>query len=53
MYLQLPSISGGRSSIRNLTTRHAVVAGTHLSWMIVYMTSKTFFKKKLLYVLNV
>ena len=28
---QLPSISGGRSSIRNLRTRHAVVTGTHLS----------------------
>jgi len=23
---------GGRSSIRNLRTRHAVVTGTHLSW---------------------
>jgi hypothetical protein len=31
MYSQLPSISGGRSSIRNLRTRHAVVTGTHLS----------------------
>jgi hypothetical protein len=25
-------ISGGRSSIHNLRTRHAVVTGTHLSW---------------------
>jgi hypothetical protein len=25
---------GGRSSIRNLTTRHVVVTGTHLSWII-------------------
>jgi hypothetical protein len=31
MYSQLPSISGGRSSIRNLRTRHAVVTGTHLT----------------------
>ena len=26
---------GGRSSIRNLGTRHAVVTGTHLSWMFL------------------
>ena len=26
---------GGRSSIRNLRTRHAVVTGTHLSWLII------------------
>jgi hypothetical protein len=32
MYSQLPSISGGRSSIHNPRTRHAVVTGTHLSW---------------------
>jgi hypothetical protein len=31
MYLQLPSITGGRSSIRNLRTRHAVVTGTHIT----------------------
>jgi hypothetical protein len=31
IYSQLPSISAGRSSIRNLRTRHAVVTGTHLS----------------------
>jgi len=31
IYLQLPSISGGRSSIRKLRTRHAVLTGTHLS----------------------
>ena len=24
---------GGRSSLRNLRTRHAVVTGTHLSWL--------------------
>jgi len=24
--------TGGRSSIRNLRTRHAVVTGTHFSW---------------------
>jgi hypothetical protein len=27
-----PSISGGRSSIRNPRKRHAVVTGTDLSW---------------------
>jgi hypothetical protein len=31
IYLQLPSTSGGRSSIRNVMTRHVVVTGTHLS----------------------
>jgi hypothetical protein len=31
MYSKLPSITGGRSSIRNLRTRHAVVTGTHLN----------------------
>jgi len=25
---------GGRYSIRNLRTRHAVVTGTHLSWLL-------------------
>ena len=29
IYSQLPSISAGRSSNRNLRTRHAVVTGTH------------------------
>jgi hypothetical protein len=33
MYSQLPSITGGRSSIRKLRTRHAVVTGTHLTWI--------------------
>jgi len=28
---------GGRSSIRNLRTRHAVVTKTHLSWMFNVM----------------
>ena len=28
---------GGRSSIRNLRTRHAVVTGTHLSWIYIYI----------------
>jgi len=28
MYSQIPSVSGVRSSIRNLRTRHAVVTGT-------------------------
>jgi hypothetical protein len=27
--------TGGSSSIRNLRTRHAVVTGTHLSWIII------------------
>ena len=31
IYSQLPSLSGGRSSILNLRTRHAVVTGTRLS----------------------
>jgi hypothetical protein len=31
MYSQLPSITEGRSSIRNLRTRRAVVTGSHLS----------------------
>jgi hypothetical protein len=30
IHSQLPSTSGGRSSFRNLRTRHAVVKGTHL-----------------------
>ena len=34
IYSQLSSVSGGRSSIRNLRTRHAVATGTHLSWTI-------------------
>jgi hypothetical protein len=32
IYSQLPSIAGGRSSIRNPRTLHAVVTGTHLTW---------------------
>jgi len=32
--------NGGRSSIRNLRTRHAVVTGTHLTWSWTY-TIKT------------
>jgi hypothetical protein len=35
MYSQLPSIPGGRSSIRNPRTRHAVVTGTHLTWIFL------------------
>jgi hypothetical protein len=34
-YSHLPSISGGRFSIHNLRTRHAVVTGNHLPWYIV------------------
>jgi hypothetical protein len=36
IYSELPSISAGRSSIRNLRTRHAVVTGTHLSPAVPY-----------------
>jgi hypothetical protein len=32
IYSQLPSIVGGRSSIRIPRTRHALVTGTHLTW---------------------
>jgi hypothetical protein len=39
-YLQLPSIAGGRSSIRNLRTCHAVVIETHLMWVIKLVTIK-------------
>ena len=28
---------GGRSSIRNLRTRHAVVTGAHLSLLVIYI----------------
>jgi len=42
MYLQLPSLSGGRSSIRNLSrTRHVVVTATHLSRTTIYYISKS------------
>jgi len=30
IYQQLPSISGGRPSIRNPVTRHAMVTGTNI-----------------------
>ena len=33
---------GGRSSIHNLRTRHAMVTGTHLSWLNTSILSKTF-----------
>ena len=32
---------GGRSSIRNLRTRHALVTGTHLTWHICNYYPKT------------
>jgi hypothetical protein len=32
MYSQITSITGGRPSIRDPRTRHAVVTGTHLTW---------------------
>jgi hypothetical protein len=31
MYSQLPSVTGGHSSTRNLRTHHAMVTGTHLT----------------------
>ena len=34
---------GGRSSIRNLRTRHAVVTGTHYTWYVYNLTGKYFF----------
>jgi len=34
---------GGRSSIRNLTTRHAVVTGTGLSWIILFILPAPYF----------
>ena len=33
---------GGRSSIGNLRTRHAVVTGTHLSWNVTHSQLHTF-----------
>jgi hypothetical protein len=35
IYSQLPSIAGGRSSIRNPRTHHAVVTVIHLTWLSV------------------
>ena len=35
---------GGRSSIRNLRTRHAVVTGTHYTWVL-----STYFRKIIKY----
>jgi hypothetical protein len=40
MYSQLPAIPGGRSSIRNPRTRHAVVTGTHLTWLHYWLNRK-------------
>ena len=37
---QLPSVSGGRSSIRHQRTSHAVVTGTHLSRKRIYIMAK-------------
>jgi hypothetical protein len=36
IYSQLPSVPWGLPSIHNLRTRHAVVPGTHLTWLVVY-----------------
>jgi hypothetical protein len=36
IYSQLPFIFGGLSFIRNLTTRHTAVTGTHLSLCVSY-----------------
>jgi hypothetical protein len=45
MYSQLPSIPGGRSSIRNPRTRHAVVTGTHLTWTEKMLTVGNYARK--------
>jgi hypothetical protein len=45
MYSQLPSITWGRSSIRNLTTHHAMLTGTHLTRLWIKHMKK-FFKLK-------
>jgi hypothetical protein len=39
IYSQLPSIAGGRSSIRNPRTRHAVGTGTHLCYISVFINT--------------
>jgi hypothetical protein len=40
---------GGRSSIPNLRTRHAVVTGTHLSWLIYRSINQKCMITKLIY----
>jgi hypothetical protein len=46
MYSHLPSITGGRSSICNLRTRHAVVTGTHLTRILGEIRTKNSFGLK-------
>jgi hypothetical protein len=53
MYSQLPSIPGGRSSIRNLRTRHAVVKGTHLTWLVYSLLKKINFTVETVTVITV
>jgi hypothetical protein len=36
---------GGRSSVRRLRTRHAVVTGAHLSWLFVHCDRIIYLKK--------
>ena len=40
-------MSGGRCSIQNPRTRHALVTGTHLSWMGAFMYSEPGVESKL------
>jgi hypothetical protein len=44
---------GGRSSIRNLRTRHAVVTGTHLSWSLLTLWSDGFYWLKSHFLVNI
>jgi hypothetical protein len=42
LYIAATSIAGGRSSIHNLRTGHAVVEGTHLTWLKVRTAQKIY-----------
>jgi hypothetical protein len=42
IYAQLPSVAGRCSSIRNPRTCHAVVTGTHLTWVYFNLFNKMF-----------
>ena len=44
IYSQLSLHIGGRSSIRNLRTRHAVLTGTHLSWVKLSLRTENAFR---------
>jgi len=47
VYSQLPFMSGGPCSIQNPRTRHALVTGTHLSWMGAFTYSEPGVESKL------